>query len=242
MDIPNPIKWVEIPPEIEYIRAEKSNHVMSEPFQLFLPKNMLDIHHQIYNFELRSDDIWILSYPKCGSNWTQEMVWQIVNKINLELPFEIPLLKRSPLLEMQVYMLEPEMTYIEKLPKEDTDWLINSIGTLFCFKKLAVRWPIYKISNFCPELTKMTKSPRIIKSHLPLEFLPPKLLETCKVIYVGRNPKDVCVSYYNHMKISSGVQRYEFDGTFEAFVTAFMNGTVEYGSFWTMLKVNCKLF
>ena len=128
MESVSPIKWVEIPPEIDYIRAEKSNHLMSEPFQIFLPKNILEIYDDIYKFELRSDDIWILSYPKCGSNWTQEMVWQIVNKVNLDLPFEIPLLKRSPLLEMQVYMLESEMAYISKLPKEDTDWLINSIG------------------------------------------------------------------------------------------------------------------
>merc|ERR1712106_376233 len=41
-------------------------------------------------------------------------------------------------------------------------------------------------------------SPRVIKTHLPFEFLPPKLLDTCKVIFVGRNPKDVCVSSYHH--------------------------------------------
>ena len=40
-------------------------------------------------------------------------------------------------------------------------------------------------------------SPRVIKTHLPFEFLPPKLLDTCKVIFVGRNPKDVCVSFYH---------------------------------------------
>ena len=86
-------------------------------------------------------------------------------------------------------------------------------------------------------MTKMTISPRIIKTHLPLELLPPKLLQTCKVIYVARNPIDICVSYYNHMKTSSGVQRYDYDGTFEDFSKAFMNGTVESGSYWTMLKV-----
>ena len=39
---------------------------------------------------------------------------------------------------------------------------------------------------------------RLIKSHLPFEFLPPKLLDTCKVVYVARNPKDVAVSLYHH--------------------------------------------
>ena len=40
------------------------------------------------------------------------------------------------------------------------------------------------------EFTAKLPSPRVIKSHLPFEFLPPKLLDTCKDIYVGRNPKD----------------------------------------------------
>ena len=34
--------------------------------------------------------------------------------------------------------------------------------------------------------TDNMKSPRIIKSHLPLAMLPPNLLDTTKVIYVGR--------------------------------------------------------
>lgn len=44
-------------------------------------------------------------------------------------------------------------------------------------------------------------SPRFIKSHLPLSLLPPKLLDTCKVVYVAREPKDVAVSYFHHLKM-----------------------------------------
>lgn len=40
-------------------------------------------------------------------------------------------------------------------------------------------------------------SPRVIKTHLPLSLLPRSVAEVgAKVIYVGRNPKDVAVSYY----------------------------------------------
>ena len=31
-----------------------------------------------------------------------------------------------------------------------------------------------------------TNKPRVIKSHLTFEMLPPKLLDTCKVVYVSR--------------------------------------------------------
>ena len=45
-------------------------------------------------------------------------------------------------------------------------------------------------------------SPRFVKSHLPFSLLNPRLLDVCKVVYVARNPKDVCVSFYHHMRLS----------------------------------------
>ncbi|KAF4524245.1 hypothetical protein B566_EDAN008791 [Ephemera danica] len=50
--------------------------------------------------------------------------------------------------------------------------------------------PGYEILNAIP-------GPRFIKSHFPLSLLPANLLDTCKVIYVARNPKDVAVSFYH---------------------------------------------
>ena len=85
------------------------------------------------------------------------------------------------------------------------------------------------------QIAREAPSPRVIKSHLPLEFLPPKLLDTCKVIFVARNPKDVCVSYFHHQV---NLWHYDMQGTFEDFAKAFLEGSLEYGSYWTMLKVN----
>ena len=85
------------------------------------------------------------------------------------------------------------------------------------------------------EYAKNLPSPRIIKTHLPFEFLPPKLLETCKVIYVGRNPRDTCVSFYHHYLTFN--DDYKFEGSFSDFATLFLEGIVEYGSYWTMLRV-----
>ena len=78
-------------------------------------------------------------------------------------------------------------------------------------------------------------SPRVIKSHLPLELLPPNLLEQAKVIYVCRNPKDCCVSYFHHMTDVLS-QMYEYQGTFDQFVELFMQGKLEYGSYFNHLK------
>ena len=85
------------------------------------------------------------------------------------------------------------------------------------------------------EFAAKLPSPRVIKSHLPFEFLPPKLLDTCKVIYVGRNPKDTCVSYYHHHL--SIKEEYKLEGSFSDFANIYLQGILEYGSYWTMLKV-----
>ena len=50
--------------------------------------------------EVRDDDIWISSLPKCGTTWTQEMVWNIWNNLNLDFAKKVSLDKRIPFLEM----------------------------------------------------------------------------------------------------------------------------------------------
>jgi len=49
------------------------------------------------------------------------------------------------------------------------------------------------------ECDKMT-SPRLIKTHLSYEMLP-RQLQGKRLIYVTRNPRDVCVSLHNHFKL-----------------------------------------
>lgn len=41
------------------------------------------------------------------------------------------------------------------------------------------------------------RSQRFIKTHLPMSLLPPKVLETSRVVYVARDPRDVVVSFYH---------------------------------------------
>ncbi|PSN52269.1 hypothetical protein C0J52_08336 [Blattella germanica] len=72
------------------------------------------------------------------------------------------------------------------------------------------------------------KSPRLIKSHLPLDLLPYQLWTVKpKVIYVARNAKATAVSYYHHYRMFE-----KYTGTLEDFVDAFVDGIVEWGPFW----------
>ena len=71
-------------------------------------------------------------------------------------------------------------------------------------------------------------SPRFIKSHLPLINLPPTLLDDCKSVYVARNPKDVAVSFYYHLKNLDPVMNMTL--TMHEFIEYFMaeEGNVPY--------------
>ncbi|XP_043204345.1 sulfotransferase 1C4-like [Amphibalanus amphitrite] len=66
-------------------------------------------------------------------------------------------------------------------------------------------------------------SPRFVKSHLPFSLNNPRLLDVCKVVYVARNPKDVCVSLYHHMRL---LRLHNFTGSLELFMEYFIEGNV----------------
>lgn len=70
------------------------------------------------------------------------------------------------------------------------------------------------------EIVKLAKSPRTIQSHLPWNLLPKEIrdgLKKPKIIYVARNPKDICVSFYHHRVLIEG-----YLGTIDEFVEEFI--------------------
>ncbi|GIY84188.1 sulfotransferase 1C2A [Caerostris darwini] len=73
--------------------------------------------------------------------------------------------------------------------------------------------------------------PGSIKIHLPFHLAP--FSEEAKYIYVTRNPKDCCVSYYHHMKDVH--QGFGFQGTFDEFFELFLEGKVDYGDYFDHL-------
>lgn len=75
---------------VDWQISDKSS-VMGERYYKFAEK--------IRNFKVREDDVWILSYPKCGTTWTQEMVWMLANNLDYETAKKIDISNRSPILE-----------------------------------------------------------------------------------------------------------------------------------------------
>ncbi|XP_053669264.1 luciferin sulfotransferase-like [Anopheles marshallii] len=54
---------------------------------------------RIRNLTVFEDDLWIVTAPKCGTTWTQEMMWLLDNDLNYQKASEINLIDRSIFLE-----------------------------------------------------------------------------------------------------------------------------------------------
>jgi len=156
------------------------------PYGQIFPKGFVNVWNEISSFDVREDDIWISSFPKCGTTWTQEMVWNIVNNLDIEQAKSVTLDKRIPFLEL-TGLYDP--TLLDSLDAEE--------------KLGKPEW--YNSVDFVGNLP--TSKPRLIKTHLCYEMLPHQVKEKKpKIIYVTRNPRDTVVSFFNHWKVLEGFE------------------------------------
>ena len=151
-----------------------------------MPRGYLDYERQIKNFKAREDDIWISSFPKCGTTWTQEMVWNIMNDVDTEQAKKSKLDQRIPFLELCGLF---DASVVQAIDEEEK-----------------LKQPqVFRSVDFVENLP--TSKRRMIKTHLSHDMLPDQVREKkCKIIYVTRNPRDAVVSFYNHFKVLEGFQ------------------------------------
>ncbi|XP_012515302.1 PREDICTED: sulfotransferase family cytosolic 1B member 1 [Propithecus coquereli] len=141
---------------------------------------------------------------------------------------------------------QPDDLLISTYPKSGTTWiseildLIYNNGDADKCKRDAIYNRVPTIELIIPgiisgvEQLKNLQSPRLVKTHLPVQLLPSSFWKNdCKMIYVARNAKDVAVSYYYFYQMA----KLQLEpGTWEEFLDKFMTGKVAFGSWYDHVK------
>lgn len=124
--------------------------------------------------ELRSDDVLLVSYPKCGTSWSHQILFSLLR-------------------------MDENGDFPDKLEQ-----MIGGIGQVYPdsvysknSKQKAQSPSIHKESI---EDLLAQESPRLFSSHIRPNMLPASLKERGKLIIVARNPKDGAVSYFHFRK------------------------------------------
>ncbi|XP_018007441.2 uncharacterized protein LOC108665219 [Hyalella azteca] len=77
--------------------------VMLQPGGWVMLRRYLKLHQKISSFQFRADDVVVMTFPKCGTTWCQEIVWNMRNNPNLDNPdADHALFIRSPFLEVDM--------------------------------------------------------------------------------------------------------------------------------------------
>lgn len=136
--------------------------------------------------------------------------------------------------QIRNFTLQDDDVVIDSFPKSGTTWLQQIVWLILNGERaendgqnMEQRFPYIEYEY--PGLKEIAKlrSPRLMKSHLPYSCLPAGLEDGCgKVIYIARNAKDVCVSYYHFYRMLSMVK---YHGSFTDFCKLFTSGRVAYG-------------
>ncbi|XP_037630104.1 uncharacterized protein LOC119490659 [Sebastes umbrosus] len=160
-----------------------------------------DNWENIQNFQARPDDILLVSYPKAGSTWVSYILDLLYfGQTFPERETSIPLTERVLHLEIAIPSL--------------------LIG-------LGHSSPMIRGTRM---LDRCSTSPRLIRTHLPVQFLPKSFWEqNCKIVYVARNAKDSVVSYFHYQRMSKIQPE---PGEWSSYPQRFMEGKMPFGSWY----------
>uniref|UniRef100_A0A2A4KBP1 Sulfotransferase domain-containing protein n=1 Tax=Heliothis virescens TaxID=7102 RepID=A0A2A4KBP1_HELVI len=196
--LPFPYEFKELEPEEQELvdqnfQSMPSSYVRVGPKGYVLCKTYMKEAANIYNMPVRPTDVFVVTYQRSGTTWTQELVWLVANDLNYEKAAEIPLPQRYPFLDCFMFFEQDgKERYIKNLEATQPDFDKEKFLELFNM----LNTPVTPMLAAVPPTET-----RFIKTHLPMSLLPPNILDTAKVVYVARDPRDVAVSCYHHAKL-----------------------------------------
>ena len=149
-----------------------------------------------------------------------------------------PMVTQQRMDELKDFALRPDDVMISCLPKSGTTWLQQIVKLIRTNGKEsgekipdAVPWIETNTREFYWVDIDNMPSPRNVKTHVPYQMTPGGLPHTTgvKYIYLARNPKDLAVSFYYHVR---GFKHHHFTGTFSEYLQLFIEGKNAFGSWF----------
>ncbi|XP_030313412.1 sulfotransferase 2B1 isoform X2 [Calypte anna] len=139
------------------------------------------------------------------------------------------------------FHFSPTDVLIATYPKSGTTWMQEILTLMFSRGDIlpAKTIPNWERAPWLEQIYSRDALPepaahRLITTHLPAHVLAPALRRAkAKVIYVARNPKDVAVSFYHFHRLAKFLPD---PSSFDSFLTQFLEGTVQYGSWFDHVK------
>ena len=139
-------------------RQFKDGFVKIMPYGAIFPRRFVPYEKKILDFEVREDDIFVTSFPKCGTTWTQEMVWNICNDLDFEKANSGTLEERMPFLELSGFL----NFLTDTLPSDSLDLANNLplseprlLKTHVCYDMLPKQ-----VKDKKPKIIYVTRNPR----------------------------------------------------------------------------------
>jgi len=193
--------------------------MMLTPGRWVLPTEFMDIADAIFEVKYLQSDIVVMDYPGSGGTVLQELVWTMRNNPDLDNPdASLHLNHRVPHIEADAFM------HSKKLPAPNGEVL----------KTFNSRCPNGNVEEFMyHQMAVKAPSPRTLKTHLPISLMTPNLLTNAKVVYIVRNPKDVCVAYYHHSRLGKHIS---YDGSFGDWIQNFVGDNLMFGPYWEHIR------
>jgi hypothetical protein len=169
----------------------------------------------------------LVASKKCGLLYRYGNVWLLASNFS----------SSKKIQQINEFSLNNDDIVVVSFPKSGTTWL-QHIVTLIMLdsskvgddRNIEQKFPYLEYEY--PGLQEIAKlpSPRLIKSHMPYSSLPADIhTGKAKVLYIARNAKDVCVSYYYFARMLSV---FSYQGSFIDFFNQFTSGQVFYGPYW----------
>ncbi|KAL3974638.1 trace amine associated receptor [Sarotherodon galilaeus] len=145
---------------------------------------------------------------------------------------------------LQNFKARPDDILIATYPKAGTTWVSYILDLLYFGHTgpdrqtsipLNDRVPFLEICKPClptgtEQAEKLPTTPRLIKTHLPVQFVPQSFWQQrCRIIYVARNAKDNVVSYFHFARMNSALPE---PGDWSSYLQEFMEGKRAFGSWY----------